>query len=119
MIIQSIVKIPRFIGEYFNIGLLSDRVIAEFSETLKRSYFTLDNDRCYICTLKEKPEFIDFYINKSKLDDKYECIYENEIDIPKSIYNEIYVIEIDDGRVLNISLKYNDENDCLILNIED
>lgn len=40
--------------------------------------------------------FIEFYFDKSKLDTEYNCKYEDELKLTKSISNEIFVIEFKD-----------------------
>ena len=118
MKIRSIRKIPRFIGEYFNEGILTYDDINEFSKLLVTLDYTLIDDTKLTCILDCKPKFIDFYLDKSKLDKKYICKYEEELDIPKSIYNEIYTVELIYGGTTNVSLDYDEECNCLILNIE-
>ena len=118
MKIRSIRKIPRFIGEYFNEGVLSYDDIGDFSKLLTTLDYTLIDDTKLICILDNKPKFIDFYLDKSKLDRQYLCKYEDELDLPKSIANEIYTVELIYGGRVNISMDYDDECNCLILNIE-
>lgn len=118
MRILSIKSIPRFIGEYFNKQLIDIETINEFSKLLTNIEFDWVSETEYIGVLDYTPELIKFYKDKSKLDHYYRCKYEDELDIPKSIANETYGIQIDDGRILYVTLSYNFDHDILVLNVE-
>ena len=118
MKIKSIVKIPRFIGEYFNNEVLSIDMIKDFSNLLLSLNYTLVDDEKLICILDEKPEIVDFYLDKSRLDDHYNCKYEDEVGVPKSISNEIYLIELESGGKVEVVLEFDEEYNCLMLNME-
>ena len=118
MYIKSIKGIPVFIGRYFNEGKISMHDIQEFEEILTDSeYFKYDTNK-YATKLKSKPALVDFYIKHSKLDKYYNCKYEDELDLPKSIMNELYAVKVIGGEINNISLDYNDEENLLVLNVE-
>ena len=119
MRILSVKSIPRFIGEYFNKKLIDIKTINEFSKlltTIEFDYFK--NENRYYGYLSYTPELIKFYKDKSTLDHYYRCKYEDELDIPKSVANETYGIQIDDGRILYVTLLYNFDHNILILNVE-
>ena len=119
MYIRSILGIPRFIGLYFNKGEVNSNYINEFSDVLLNSaYFSREPNK-YFAILNYKPKLIDFYIDKSKLDYNYRCKYEEELDIAKSIYNELYTIKIIGGKILKVSLDYIENEDILVLNVEE
>lgn len=120
MRILSVKSIPRFIGEYFNKKLIDIETINEFSKlltTIEFDYFKSNNNWFY-GSLPYTPELIKFYKDKSTLDHYYRCKYEDELDIPKSVANETYGIQIDDGRILYVTLLYNFDHNILILNVE-
>ena len=117
MKLTAINKLPRFIGEYFNAEMISHYEIKAFSNLLLSLDYTLLDDNKLICVLDNKPEFIDFYITKSKLDEHYFCKYEDELGVPKSISNETYTVELEGGKV-DVLLEFDDECNCLILNME-
>ena len=119
MRILSVKSIPRFIGEYFNKKLIDIKTINEFSKLLPTIEFDcFKNENRYYGYLSYTPELIKFYKDKSTLDHYYRCKYEDELDIPKSVANETYGIQIDDGRILYVTLLYNFDHNILILNVE-
>ena len=106
MKLLSISDSPVFINKYIEQGdnllakYLSDflrfitkREIWKFSSTGSTN-FLLEYD------LKDEDYniryFAEYYLNKVKLDNKYECQYEEDLDIPKEIANEVFkgVLEI-------------------------
>ena len=119
MQIRSVTKIPKFIGLYFNEGKISLKEINEFSELLKNRCFTLLNDKSLVTVIEDKSILVDFYLDKSRLDRNYNCKYEEELEISKSVYNEIYTVELSSGGKINVTLDFDYKCNCLILNIED
>lgn len=118
--ILSVKSIPRFIGEYFNKNLISFDDIKEFSKIListEFDYIEYSNNQ-YIGFLDYTPKLIKFYKDKSKLDHYYRCKYEDELDIPKSISNEVYVLQLIDESIISVSLLYNFDCNILVLNVE-
>lgn len=104
-IIQEFSEIPDFIRAYMIIKPELETLTHEFCKSLtnmkfkedmidhKPQYtFDIDNNETII-------KFAEFYIEKSKLDYKYNCVYEDEIDMPKSIINEFFVVLIDNQKV--------------------
>ena len=119
MYIRKINKIPLFIGRYFNNGKISIDDINEFEKIIINSeYFFYDKNK-YATKLKSKPKLLDFYIEHSKLDNKYYCKYEDELDIPKSISNEIYKFEIVGDDIIAATIDFNEDENLLIINIEE
>ena len=118
MKIKTINKLPRFIGEYFNEKIISYDELKAFSSLLLSLDYTLLDDNKLICVLDTKPAFVDFYLEKSRLDEHYFCKYEDELEVPKSISNEIYKIELESGGKIEVLLDFDDNSNCLILNIE-
>lgn len=119
MYIESIKGIPVFIGKYFNAGKISIDDIKEFENILIKSEYFFYNKNKYATKLNSKPALIDFYIKYSKVDIHGNCIYEDELDLPKSIYNEVYKLQVVGGNKINVSIDYINEENLLILNVED
>ena len=118
MRIKSVIRIPKFIGEYFNKDIISLDEIKSFSEFLLSIDYTLLDNGQLIYYIDNKPEFINFYLEKSKLDNYYFCKYEDELDIPKSVSNETYTVELESGGKVDVLLDFDDNSNCLILNVE-
>lgn len=49
--------------------------------------------------------FMEFFFTKSKLDNKYNCIYEMELDISKSSTNEFFLAELESGAIISLFVK--------------
>ena len=113
MKITNIIEIPSFISSYINKGIddidyqlhsfcrfLLNRKIDSFKINEDESYQFeyIINETCY-----DIKYFINFYLSKSELNCKYECLYETETDISKSVANEIFIVELetDDGSKLD------------------
>ena len=119
MQIKRVEKIPRFIGEYYNKGIVSLKDIEEFNTFLAKLNFAVTSDDKYVATIQDEvPKLLLFYIYKSKLNNEYECQYEDELDMPKSISNELYQFDTIYGS-FKATLDYKDEYKCLILVTED
>lgn len=118
MKIKAVKKIPRFIGEYFNEGLLSTEDLEEFSKLLISLDYTILEEEKLVAVLDQESPFINFYLEKSKLDSNYFCKYEDELDVPKSISNELFTIQISDGGELQVYIEFDYEYNCLSLIIE-
>ena len=113
MKITNIIEIPSFISNYINKGIDDiDYQLHSFCKFLlnrKIDSFKIDEDECYQfeynidSTCYDIKYFINFYIEKSELNCKYECLYETETDISKSVSNEIFTVELesDDGSKLD------------------
>lgn len=116
--IKYINNIPKFIGEYYNKGEISLEDINSFNSFLTKLNFSVTNDDKYVTTIDEEPKLLKFYIDKSKLDRQYRCKYEEELNIAKSVSNELYKFDTIYGS-FDATIDYKDEYKCLILVIED
>ena len=119
MYIKAIEEIPIFVGRYFNVGKISMTDINEFSDILKNSEFFFYDKNKYATKLKYKPVLVYLYIKYSKLDRYGHCRYEEEIDLFKSISNEIYKLRLLGDEKINVTIDYNEEDNLLILNVEE
>ena len=119
MYIKSIKGIPVFVGRYFNTGKISITDINEFDDILKNSEFFFYGKNKYATRLKYKPVLVYLYIKYSKLDRYGNCRYENDLNISKSVSNEIYTLKILGDEEIKVTLDYDDEDSLLILNVED
>ena len=113
MKITNIIEIPKFVSKYIdNIDCqlhsfckyLLDRKVDSFNietETEENEIYQLE----YIVdeNLYDIKYFINFYLEKIKLDNKYNCLYEMETDLSKTLSNETFTIELetDDGSKLD------------------
>lgn len=113
MKITNIIEIPKFVSKYIdNIDCqlhsfckyLLDRKVDSFNietETEENEIYQLE----YIIdeNLYDIKYFINFYLEKIKLDSKYNCLYEMETDLSKTLSNETFTIELetDDGSKLD------------------
>lgn len=113
MKITNIIEIPSFISSYITKGIDDiDYQLHSFCRFLlnrKIDSFKIDEDENYQFeyivdeTSYDIKYFINFYLEKSELNCKYECLYETETDISKSVTNEIFKVELetDDGSKLD------------------
>lgn len=98
-------KLPIFINGYINKGFIDITDTHNFCRELLQTPFqiSIDRDGKSVYTFEIDNYFVkkfaDFYIEKSKLDLKYNCKYEDELDIPKSIMNEFFIFIIDGEKV--------------------
>ena len=117
MKITNIIEIPKFISKYINHDIddidcqlhsfcqyLLNRKVDSFniqSESEDNEIYQLEyilDDKLY-----DIKYFINFYLEKSELDSKLNCLYEMETDLSKSLSNELFAVEIetDDGSKLD------------------
>lgn len=133
MKITNIIEIPKFISIYINKGIDDiDYQLHSFCKYLlnrKVDSFSIDSETEDIneyrfeyivdATSYDIKYFINFYLDKLKLDYKFNCLYEEETELPKSLSNEIFIIELetDDGSKLDTIKVYIEsfESDKLIL----
>ena len=120
MKITNIIDIPKFVSKYIDnidcqlhsfCSYLLDRKVDSFNiktETEENEVYELE----YIIdeNLYDIKYFINFYLEKIKLDNKYNCLYEMETDLSKSLSNETFTIELetDDGSKLDVVEVYID-----------
>ena len=118
MRIKYINKIPIFIGEYYNMGYITIDEINELNTLLMRPEYSIANGNKYVATINEAPYLLKFYIERSKIDKFGNCRYEDELEISKSLSNELYEFDTVYGP-FKAALDYNDDYKCLILKTED
>ena len=104
--IEEIVNVPIFIQKYIEIGVeyFNNFILNDFCNIIKNAEYTMeavDGHYEYLFdvginnyTVKR---FIEFYFNKSSLRSDYSCPYEEELDIPQSVSNEIFVIKFEEN----------------------
>lgn len=122
MKIKKIIRIPVFIDKYVleNIPSLNN-YIESFKNGIIESdlyeYYNENAQRCFKTNvyLVDMISFIDFYILKSKLDHYYKCIYEDELNLPKSISNELFTVELDNGEIIDIFIEYSKYNNIVFV----
>lgn len=116
-------SIPEFIQKYIDRnepGL--DTITHDFCEMLMELYYDnkIDNDGKLVFIFETDNysvrRFVEFYFEKSKLDSKHYCKYEDELGLPKSLTNEFFTLILDneDVRVMYIE-SY--ENNKLIMKL--
>ena len=103
MKIHNIDKIPKFIGLYFNKDMIDLETINRFIKSLEYSSIEKYNDE-NIYRINYDPiddnKFLNFYFLKSRVNLNNKCLYEEELEIPKSISeNECFTGIIDDEEV--------------------
>lgn len=118
MKIRTVKKVPRFIGEYFNEGILSKDDLSNISKLLVDLDYTIIEEEKLVAIVDEPSPLIDFYIEKSKLDCRYFCKYEDELGVPKSISSETFIIETMNGGELEVYIDFDYDCNCLTLIIE-
>lgn len=119
MYIRAIKGIPMFIGRYFNQREISFEDIKEFNEILLNSEYYFYDKNKYATKLKYKPALVDFYIKHSQIDKYGNCPYENDLDLPKSIYYELYSLRVVGGEIKSVTLDFDEEESLLILKMEE
>ena len=120
MHIKNIRKIPRFVGEYFNLGIITEQDLKDLSKIITTDDYCILNEEKLIKIVDINSEIINFCLNKSKINRYYRCKYEDEIDIPKCLASDIMVVELDNGSCISVTIDdFDNEYNCLILKIED
>lgn len=119
MYVREIKEIPTFIGKYFNINEVFIDDIKEFHEILLNSEYYFYDKNKYATKLKYKPALVDFYIKHSKIDRYGNCLYEDELDLVKSISYEIYKLRVVGGEIKSFSIDFDEEESLLILKLEE
>ena len=133
MKITNIIEIPKFISTYISNNIdnidyqlhsfckyLLNRKIDSFmidASAIESGIYQFEyniNDTCY-----DIKYFINFYLEKTKLDSKLDCLYEQDTGLSKSITNETFIVELesDDGSKLDTIDLYIDSfmSDKLVL----
>lgn len=115
--IKQIVAVPTFIDKYIESkkdNQINSIILNDFCNIIKKLEYKI-NDSEYIFNVGDNytvKRFVNFYIDKSELSREYKCKYEDELDIPKSISNELFTIEFEDKCIVLYIKKYS--NDLLI-----
>lgn len=129
MKIGDIIEIPVFISEYINQNIDNiDYHLHSFCKLLLSNNITsfgTDENETYIIEYSIAEQdysakyFINFYLEKSNIDHKGNCLYELETNICKSLDNELFEVKLqtDDGNDLDTTKVYIDSftSDRLIL----
>lgn len=102
MTIVSAKSVPRVLGLYFNKGEISIDDICEFKNIFKKSTMSQMKDGRYGVFIDKDSNVIKFFMDKSKLDRYYICGYEVDLEIPRSVSNEAFEIELDDETSLSV-----------------
>lgn len=95
--IEKVLEIPKFISLYIDKGYIQKELVDLFvQQLLENEYKSIAN---YDNTITLKFDlfnkgFVDFYLDKSRLDREFKCIYEDDLDIGQSILNEIFIVSI-------------------------
>lgn len=117
--ITEIKDIPVFIDKYISedkSGRLSNDAHF-FCNVVKNLDFTRITDNrnktLYRATVTDKLPIIDFYLKKSRLDHKYECLYEVELNLPKSIDNELFKASYED-KEFSFSIEHYCDDELII-----
>lgn len=116
----DIVKVPVFIESYIfddESGTLEEltHIFCNDIMNLEFNMYTKNNVIYYetYITNNDSKRFINFYLEKSQLSYCYQCRYEDEKDISKSISNEVFEVGINDTDTINIYID-SFKNDKLI-----
>lgn len=118
MIIISVETVPRFIGLYCNEKVISFESVSNFSKLLRSIVFNFVDPYTYKAYVPQN-DFINTYIDKSKLDIYLRCKYEDELDIPKSLENELFKVKLHGGAIVDIYIdNYDYETNTLTIKIE-
>ena len=122
MKIKKIIRMPLFIEKYL---LNNTLYLQEYYDSFYNNINSLDlveyyndkNERCFETNiyLSDMISFSSFYIVKSQLDYYYKCKYEDELNIPKSISNETFTVELDNEEVIDIFIEYSKFNSLIFI----
>lgn len=95
--IEKVLEIPKFILLYVDRGYIQKELVDLFVQQLLQNEYkstaNYDNTITLEFDLFNKG-FVEFYLDKSKLDREFNCKYEDELDIGQSIMNEIFIVSI-------------------------
>ena len=103
MKITNIIEIPKFISSYIsnNIDNIDYHLHSFCKLLLTKSIATFGSDNEIFKLEYEVPQeeysiryFINFYLEKSDIDCKGDCIYEIETNVTKSLSNEVFEVEL-------------------------
>jgi hypothetical protein len=102
--IISIEDIPLFLKKSDTYYL---NLVYEFINILLNlSVDNIDENYIMIYNKNINNKFIDYYLDQVKIDKyTYAVKYEDELDIPKSVLNEIFKIKLDNGKIYDVIIK--------------
>ena len=95
--IEKVLEIPKFISLYIDKGYIQKELVDLFVQQLLENEYKSTANYDNTITLKFdlfNKGFVDFYLDKSRIDREFKCIYEDELDIGQSILNEIFIVSI-------------------------
>jgi hypothetical protein len=104
--IEEIVNVPIFIQKYIEVGVehFNGVILNDFCNIIKNTEYstkTVNGHYEYLFDVGVNnytvKRFIEFYFNKSSLKSDYSCPYEEELDLPQSVSNEIFVIKFEEN----------------------
>lgn len=117
----DIIEIPKFIEKYISVnGYMIEKYTHTFCAYLLKTEFEKIIDKSnnikYMADVNDKTISccIDFYLDKSELNYYYECKYESEIGVPKSITNEIFKIQLEDGKEVELYIESFKDNKLIL-----
>lgn len=119
--LTEIKSVPIFVNKYCNSEKMKhlelNTKLFNFTQDILFKECIIEDDKITILNVNLDKQFIDFYLDKSKLDRYYNCIYENETGIPKSVSNECFKIVINGYEKSVIIEKYS-ENKLYLLCVD-
>lgn len=98
----KIISLPEFIDKYIKLGYplikdYSDAFSNSISKYEAEKFSFVGKAKLVIRDIRDTDyaiiNFLELYFALSGLDCKYRCVYEDELDIPKSTDNESFIIE--------------------------
>lgn len=95
--IEKVLEIPKFISLYIDKGYIQKELVDLFVQQLLENEYKSTANYDNTITLKFdlfNKGFVDFYLDKSRLDREFKCIYEDDLDIGQSIMNEVFIVSI-------------------------
>ena len=110
MKIKEFISIPKFIDKYINKNECGvENFTHDFCKIMMELEFECkpngENSNIYLFDSKDNysiKRFLEFYFNKSKLDYKFKCTYEDELNLSKSISNELFVVASIDDKIITM-----------------
>lgn len=109
MQILSVESIPKILGLYFNENHVSIDDLHNFKSIFKGELITIFEDNKYVVCFNQRYKVIDFLLEKTKLDRYYNCKYEEDLQIPKSVSNESFDIKLDNNITISVYIYGYDE----------
>jgi hypothetical protein len=114
----NIIDVPIFIKSYIfddKSGTIENftHIFCKYIMSIEFIEFTNEQKEiCYKYIIKDSMvrDYIIFYLDKSKLDFYFQCKYENEKDIPKSLANELFTVELENNNIVKLYIESFDHN---------